>query len=489
MARQKAKSTRPRSKAEILDLIIAVVGVSEDPPTSLQLWDALRGHLSLGRDRFMSLLWELHEQGILQAFDPEDASARSRKPVSSEARLRTDLEWEARVGLKECAAVEEKAERIASSMTRVPKAEQILERQTEILRYLSDGEPTSVTSLMEQLGWSGPNDRRKLQRDLLDMQRKGQAVRTADDKWKAEREKVSEKVASMALATAMDLLEQVYGDLVPDGIQASLRTVKERALKLANTLPMDDPRVRWMKAMRIASMTHPLDQQVIRPGVREGIEDAIVQQRKVRLTRHRWNSYLRSESRETQDGEVVTVGVGGRESFVSKGSISHVLLYLPGQARIDFWDDEREGGERIGLDEIDQVEILEEAAAWRRGYEPALTEPSELRIWPDDDEGPGVVARLTAEAFDHFSDRKISRHWHVVTEHDNGDVTVSIDTTADVPLDKFLKQPGVVTVRPEMLFMSRLGGLRADRQLLDRAHPEYLHYQKEHEDKLAAKRG
>ena len=139
MARQKAKSTRPRSKAEILDLIIAVVGVSEDPPTSLQLWDALRGHLSLGRDRFMSLLWELHEQGILQAFDPEDASARSRKPVSSEARLRTDLEWEARVGLKECAAVEEKAERIASSMTRVPKAEQILERQTEILQLIADG--------------------------------------------------------------------------------------------------------------------------------------------------------------------------------------------------------------------------------------------------------------------------------------------------------------------------------------------------------------
>ena len=489
MARQKAKSTRPRSKAEILDLIIAVVGVSEDPPTSLQLWDALRGHLSLGRDRFMSLLWELHEQGILQAFDPEDASARSRKPVSSEARLRTDLEWEARVGLKECAAVEEKAERIASSMTRVPKAEQILERQTEILRYLSDGEPTSVTSLMEQLGWSGPNDRRKLQRDLLDMQRKGQAVRTADDKWKAEREKVSEKVASMALATAMDLLEQVYGDLVPDGIQASLRTVKERALKLANTLPMDDPRVRWMKAMRIASMAHPFDRQLIRPGVRKGIEDAIIQQRKVRLTRHRWNSYLRSENREAQDGEVVTVNIGGRESLIETGSISHVLLYLPGQARIDFWNDEEESWVRIGLEEIDQVEVLEEAAAWRRGYEPALIDPSELRIWPEDDSGVGVVVRLTPEAFDRFSDRMISLHWHVLTEHDDGDVTVSIDTIADIPLWRFLNQTGVVAVRPDLLFWGRHGGLRADQRLVERARPEYLRYKKENEERLAAERG
>jgi len=468
MGTKRTSKSSTAAAADLADLQLAccVASLCADPPTTAVLWNGLRGHISQRRDAFADLMWHGHETGVILAVDPDDGAVIVANPVPDTVMRRDDIEWMAGRVKVDDPGLLAKAQRIAKTIMRVPKAREIRERQDEILRHLAPHRAVSVSDLMTKLGLSSQTRRRMLQRDLLDLERNELAIRTPDNEWRAVRDELAENLARMALATAMETLEQIYRDVLPADIQRSMQELKKRSKKAIKALPKDDPRARWFNAMRIARATHPLGRQRILPDVRLGIERAILEQRKIRLT---WHHYYGPEGIETRS---------------TTGTVSHILLHLPGEAEIVFWADDPKLRDwyplpRLGMELIDHVELLDEDAESTAGYEPSLEPPSGLIMeYPREPHGLGVVVRMTKNSFLRLSDRMIAEQWKVITRHDDGDVTVSIDARADIPLDEFLKQPGVVAVRPKWLGFFRRGQIMDDKKLMDRSYPEYLHYEK-----------
>jgi hypothetical protein len=344
------------------------------------------------------------------------------------------------------------AAKAAARAQRVPHADKTQYRRDAILAELSTRTAKTTGTL-----WMGLKDtfgyRRKLERDLEDLNNAGLIRRVADG-WLDNREK--DVLAESATYAALRLLMDLVDDIVPGELQKSIAKQLSKAKARLAALPTNDPAARWLRAFRIVPPRHPLGDPIIDPDVRDTVEVAILMHRKARL---RWQD-VRWESR---DGESETE----RIEYVAEHScsISHFLIEVPANPAIEIWYEGR-SPKRLELKEVISAELLDESADYPASHEPELT-PGLMKFVSEDSRRQDGKCLLTlAMAKDTYvalQGNRIGKHLTVIEEDCGGQMIVGMLYHLDLPTLKYFEQlPGVTVLGPTNF--RRFAGLPARRK-------------------------
>lgn len=255
-------------------------------------------------------------------------------------------------------AAQNRAEKHLRAMQQAPLAQRVQERDEAILALLtSNGRvPLTTALLWENLGGNSHSSLRMLQRDLARLEQQLLIIRQ-DDGWVAAPRLEPKHFEDRAGAVALNILLTQFKAAIPREIAASLEPILERARRRISALPTEDPRIRWLEAMRLAPGYLPEDSPLIKPEIVQVIEKAI-------LTRTRvWLRYSESSPH------------GAPDRWEGEVSISHYLLQAPAQPSIVCWEQEGGRGHRIALHDIEDVSLRTGRAQWREDYEPVFFPP------------------------------------------------------------------------------------------------------------------
>jgi hypothetical protein len=331
----------------------------------------------------------------------------------------------------------EVARELIKSYDRPRIVQKVTDRHDAIINLVASRgrQPASATDLFNQLQDSCRN-LRTLQRDLVELEKQGLVSRN-DDGWMAGLELLDDRFEDRARAAALRLLVDSFEGAVPTEIQKSLKQPLAKARKKLDSLPPTDPKNRWLEAIRIVPGHHELDDPVIRPDIKDAVEDAILQRTKIRIT-----------GRETQ-------AFDSKWEFAETGSISHYLLEMPARPAIIFWPDGADRPLRIQLQDIESAELVSgvnATASWPKGYEPALVQTG-MGFYSGDHASHGgeslFVLRVKDDAMKRLKSRRLGGRLKIVRPDGEGWTIVSFRALGDVPLYEYLRDlKGVVILRP-----------------------------------------
>lgn len=326
----------------------------------------------------------------------------------------------------------------AARAQRVPHADKTQYRRDAILAELSTRTAKTTGTL-----WMALEDtfgyRRKLERDLEDLNNAGLIRRVADG-WLDNREK--DVLAESATYAALRLLMDLVDDIVPGELQKSIAKQLSKAKARLEALPTNDPAARWLRAFRIVPPRHRLGDPIIDPDVRDTIEVAILMHRKVRL---RWPD-VRWESR---DGQSETE----RIEYVAEHScsISHFLIEVPANPSIEIWYAGR-SPKRLELKDVIGAELLDELADYPANHEPELTPGLMGFVSEDSRRHDGKCLLTLAMAKDTYvalQGNRIGKNLTIIDEDRDGQMIVGMLYRLDLPTLKYFEQlPGVTVLGP-----------------------------------------
>lgn len=328
----------------------------------------------------------------------------------------------------------ELASELVKSYDRPRIVEKVTDRHDAIINLMASrgSQPASAPDLFNQLQNSYQN-LRTLQRDLVELEKQGLVSRN-DDGWMAGPDLRDDRFEDRARAAALRLLAGSFESAVPAEIQKGLKQPLARARKKLDSLPPEDPRNRWLEAIRIVPGHHDLDDPVIHPDIKDAVEDAILQRTKIRVT-----------GRES-------LAFDTTREFSVAGSISHYLLEMPARPAIIFWPDGMSRPLRIQLQDIESVELLNAVASWPPGYEPKMIQDG-MGFYSGDHASHGgetkFVLRVSDDAMQRLKHRRLGGRLKVERPDGDGWTIVSFRSLGNVPLYKYLRDlKGVVILRP-----------------------------------------
>lgn len=321
------------------------------------------------------------------------------------------------------------AVRAAARIRRSAPIDRIQARRDAILAALHRQTPRSTADLLQDLK-STHEYRRKLERDLGDLQDAGM-IQRVEDGWIDVRP--NDNTVQHATHMALRLLLDLTGDIMPGDLRESLRALMDAARQRIEGMPSNDPTVRWISALRILTPRHPLNDPQIDPAIRSVIQEAIMTHRKVELC---WINEFDGERKE---------GVF---------SISHYLVEIPGSPHVVLWNS-KGPRYRLSLAEITSARILPTPASFTSDYEPP-SHPPQMRIFRWDAEEHGgltrVIMQVSHKTYAALMQRRIGSLLHVMEEHEDGWKTVWFRCDLDVPTLDFLHSfKGLVLLSPKFV--------------------------------------
>lgn len=322
------------------------------------------------------------------------------------------------------------AQRAAARLNRVPRVDRTQGRRDMIFAALSRTVPQPTDALWKALAPEF-GYRRKLERDLADLLKAGLVTRDPEG-WRDARE--LDLVVEHATATALGLLLNLYEDLVPFELQYALRKHVGKAKKGLETLPLNEPAVRWLRALRIVPPRHEFDTPRVDPSIRDAFEAAILGHRQLRLrwleTDHNGNEYERS----------------------ADCSVSHLLIEIPANPQIDVWIAGR--GERLAMNDIVAAELLDQRADFPADYEPAPVLSLMTMSFGDASAHEGrslVTLQMRRGVFATLRRRRIGKLLEVLQDGPGEWLTVTFRAALDMPLLAWLNSlEGVVILGPRL---------------------------------------
>lgn len=331
------------------------------------------------------------------------------------------------------------AHRVLANHEKPRMTAKVKERQEQVLETLSrhGRSPVSAVDLFNQMEGRTHQTLRTLQRDLVELEKMGLVVRN-DDGWMADPDAKDDRFEGRASAAALRLLMKCFADAVPMEIQAGLKSPIRRAMKKLDAMEPEDPRNRWLEAIRIVPGHHELDDPEIRADIKDAVEDAILQRTKIHLA----------------GKEAVFLGV--TREFSETGSISHYLLEMLARPAIVFWPEGTDEPRRIQIKDIASAEIVNKPAAWPRGYEPKLTQDGILFDSGDYASHGGeslFVLRVSDDALQRLNTKRLGKRLKIEGKDGPGWTIASFRARGTLPLYEYLKSlKGVVVLRPSMFW-------------------------------------
>lgn len=310
--------------------------------------------------------------------------------------------------------------------------------------------PTTTSQLLDLLDYgdgSKATRLRKLQRDLDHLEAEGK-VRKEENGWIWSEENRDSAFAERAKSASLKLLLETFDMALPQDIHRDLKRPLAAARRQLDALYREDPRIRWISALRVASGHHPVTDPILDMEVVEEIESAILKGVQVKL------SWRKS-------------GFGGDGGLAEEtGSISHYLLEVPGRPSIEFWP--KGGGRpvRIRLEDIEEIGRLEkdERATWPADHDPKWA-PSYMAIVSGSAtaDGTRVVLRVDGKALAKMEKTKLRLQPEWKVEKADGDwSTVSFRAVIDLQLYwALIDMKGVVILRPTILSKFAVLDIRA----------------------------
>jgi len=343
------------------------------------------------------------------------------------------------------------ATKAATRAQRVPHADKTQYRRDAILAELSTRTAKTTGTL-----WMALEDtfgyRRKLERDLEDLENAG-LIRRDENGWWDNREK--DVLAEHATYTALRLLHDLVNDIVPFDLQRAITTHLKKAEAKLEKLSSHDPAARWVRAFRIMPPRHRLDDPVIDPDVKTTIEEAILTHRKVRL---KW-----PDSRYDENHDKV--------AYVEEQdcSVSHYLIEVPANPSIEVWyGNSWMGGEvprRLPLNDVLEAQLLPEVANYPPAYDPELFPKRIGMKFGDADQHRGeslVTLAMSRATYSTLLRKKLGELLTIVEEDRDGRMIVSFRYPLDLPITQYLEQlPGVSVLGPKLFRAFAMGPTRA----------------------------
>jgi len=362
------------------------------------------------------------------------------------------------------------AAKAAARAQRVPHADKTQYRRDAILAELSTRTAKTTGTL-----WLALEDtfgyRRKLERDLKDLQN-ADLIRRDGDGWWDNREK--DVLAEHATYTALRLLQDLVNDVVPKDLRDAIEKHLEKAKTKLKNMPPNDPAVRWVRAFRVLPPRHRLDDPVIREDVQKVIQTAILTHHKVRL---KWPNFRYDEDHE-------------RVAYVEEQecSISHYLIEVPANPYIEIWYGKSSTPHRLQVCEVLEAEILPEMANYPPDYKPEMF-PSRIGMrFGDADQHAGqslVTLAMPRATYSVLLRKKLGELLTIVDEDRDGYMIVSFRYPLDVPITQYFENlPGVTVLGPKIFRAFAMGPTRAKSQAY-RDTAELARILADEEEKLA----
>ena len=343
--------------------------------------------------------------------------------------------------------IDSKNAKAANRAQRVPHADKTQYRRDAILSELSTRTAKTTGTL-----WAALADtfgyRRKLERDLKDLEN-ADLIRRDGDGWWDNREK--DVLAEHATYTALRLLHDLVNDVVPKDLRDAIEKHLEKAKTKLKNMPPNDPAVRWVRAFRVLPPRHRLDDPVIIEHVQKVIQEAILTHRKVRL---KWPDFRYDENHE-------------RIAYVEEQdcSISHYLIEVPANPFIEIWYGQHGIPRRLPLCDVLDANLLQEMASYPPSYEPEMF-PSRIGMrFGDAAQHAGqtlVTLAMSSETYSSLLRKKLGELLTIVDQDRDGYMIVSLRYPLNVPVTRYFEQlPGVVVLGPKLFRAFAMGPTRA----------------------------
>lgn len=268
----------------------------------------------------------------------------------------------------------EAANRQIEAEERQPLHHRVQERDEAILALLtSNGRVALPTArIWRQLRGNSHSTLRMLQRDLVRLEKQMLILRQ-DDGWVPAPRLEPKHFEDRAGAVALNILLSQFRSAIPREIVESLEPILERAKRRISALPTEDPRIRWLEALRLAPGYLPEDSPLIQPEILGIIEQAI-------LTRSRvWLRYSESSP------------YGLPDQWEGEVSISHYFLQMPAKPSIVCWEEGSGRAHHIQAHDIEEIRLLGERAHWPDDGEPDIFPPLMTMRFGDADTHEGLT--------------------------------------------------------------------------------------------------
>ena len=183
--------------------------------------------------------------------------------------------------------------------------------------------------------------KRLIQRDLQALIDTGD-VELSGSKYRAS---TTRQLTNLAAPAALLMLQRLASDVFPPEMKEKLEEIFQAARKnLDKFTDANQPENRWIKSLRIVSSHHDLDEPIIKQKVKNCVHDAIYHRRQVELEAAA-SAYAPGNSYpETH-------------AFKSTGSISHLMLEVPGRLSIEFWPLGHDAPTRVRLADIRHIRV------------------------------------------------------------------------------------------------------------------------------------
>lgn len=276
---------------------------------------------------------------------------------------------------------------------------------------------------------------RKVKRDLQELEQQG-LVEESDGKWRVRGG--SSAIQQLADAVGFEVLKSAATWAVPESVMEDLNDrTSESTFKLKAGAFSGNPAVRWLRALKVGEEEHPVfefDRPRIDPDVREAVEQAILEGKKIRLTT--WNT-----GKGTPDGRRIAKPI--------VASISHYILRLPDMASIGCWDDNGAMYIEEGLENFLAAEVLDEPAEFT--VDPSLPRPRiEKEVFPVE---MNIKVRLDQIAIREWRKKVIWGKLEEQEQDEGGLLTCSFRARYSSPLIDFLikNSPHVEVLSPETI--------------------------------------
>ena len=416
--RSKKAIPRQRKQSEEQSNVLLHVMLLRQRPTEVEeLWALLKGVTKWSLDNLVATLQTMERAGLARCDGIGWAVGLAFNPVDESNAA-------------------DVAHQLIESYDKPRIVEKVAVRHDAIAEALAvrGRNPVSASELFYQLQGVSHQSLRMLQRDLVEMEKRGLTSRN-DDGWMAGPELQDDRFESRAHAAAFKLLVSTFESAIPAEIQKSIKNELAKARKKLDSLSPEDPRNRWLEGIRIVPSHYELDEPIVDPDVKDLVEEAILNKKKIRLT-----------------GRYSVGAFDITSEFSSIGSISHYLLEFPGRPAVDFWPVEKDQPIRIRLEEIESAEPVNEAAFWPPGYEPVLISGGMTFTSKESKANNGkslIVLRVSDDAMGQLKNRQLGRLWKVESAGSDGWTIVSFRARANIPLYQYLRNlSGVVVLHP-----------------------------------------
>lgn len=164
-------------------------------------------------------------------------------------------------------------------------AEEIVRRHAKLISCIATASVPLTTAEVRRRAGEGQLTIRTIQRDLEKLRDDGTITWREDGPgWVFGGKRIEEELDRLLSFTAIRIFEQLYDNLLPRSVQESLKNIlREHREKLRQGVSFDLPEKNWLKSLVLGQGYHWLESPVISPDVRDAVEDAILNGRRLRV--------------------------------------------------------------------------------------------------------------------------------------------------------------------------------------------------------------